>query len=69
MELTADDTEYSEARPGERMREQSLRNIQSHHAGETNFIYRGYLEHIPGGGYAATENGLMFLKCFDRERG
>ena len=40
IELTPEDLEYSSKRPGERMWEQSLRNVQSHHANRTNFIYR-----------------------------
>ena len=41
--LTAGDMEYSTTRPGERLWEQLLRNIQSHKNTATNFIHLGYL--------------------------
>ena len=65
IELTPEDLEYSSRRPGERMWEQSLRNVQSHHANRTNFIYRGLLDHIPGGGYGVTDAGIAFLEKLD----
>lgn len=65
--LTSGDLEYSTTRPGERLWEQLLRNIQSHHKSPNNFICRGYLEHIPGGGYAITEEGRKFLKDLDSQ--
>ena len=61
IDFTPDDLEYSTKRPGEQMWEQSLRNVQSHHANRTSLIARGLLDHIPGGGYAATEAGIVFL--------
>ena len=62
VDLTPEDLEYSTTRPGEQMWEQSLRNVQSHHANRTSLIARGLLDHIPGGGYAATEAGIAFLE-------
>jgi len=67
MELTDADKEYSIARPGEQMWEQSLRNIQSHHATRTNFIHLGYLKHLRGGGYTATDEGRAFLTRLESE--
>ena len=51
VELTPGDMEYSLTRPGERLWEQLLRNIQSHHANRTSFIRLGLLDHIPGGAF------------------
>ena len=65
--LTPGDLEYSTTRPGEHLWEQLLRNIQSHHKSPNNFISLGYLEHIPGGGYAITEKGREFLESLDSE--
>lgn len=62
LQLSADDLADSETRPGEPMWHQQIRNIQSHHAAEGNFIYDGLLEHVPGGGYRITEKGLKFLQ-------
>ena len=62
VELTPGDMEYSLTRPGERLWEQLLRNIQSHHANRTSFIRLGLLDHIPGGAYAATDAGREFLE-------
>ena len=45
-DLTSGDSEYSGTRPGERLWEQLLRNIQSHHTNSNNFISLGYLDHI-----------------------
>ena len=65
--LTPGDLEYSTTRPGERLWEQLLRNIQSHHANANNFIRLGYLEHFPGGVYAITNEGRKFLESLDSE--
>ena len=65
IQLTPGDLKYSTIRPGECLWEQLLRNIQSHYKSPNNFIRLGYLEHIPGGGYAITDNGREFLKSLD----
>ena len=65
--LTVGDMEFSTTRPGERLWEQLLRNIQSHKKTSTNFIRLGYLEHVPGGGYRITEKGRDFVKDQDLE--
>ena len=65
--LTSGDSEYSVTRPGERLWEQLLRNIQSHHTNSSNFISLGYLDHSKGGGYAITAEGREFLKKIRRE--
>ena len=67
IQLTPGDLEYSTTRPGECLWEQLLRNIQSHHKSPNNFICLGYLEHIPGGGYAITDIGREFLRVLDSE--
>ena len=65
--LTPGDLEYSTTRPGECLWVQLLRNIQSHHKSPNNLICLGYLEHIPGGGYAITDAGREFLESLDSE--
>ncbi|MGK9052130.1 hypothetical protein [Neorhizobium petrolearium] len=49
LELTSQDLERSESRPGEFMWQQRLRNITSHKASEGNYIYEGFLQEIDGG--------------------
>ena len=65
IELTEDDMEFSTSRPGERLWEQLLRNIQSHHETPGNFIREGFLTHIDGGGYAITDTGRTFVASLD----
>ena len=65
-DLTPGDNMYSNTRPGERMWEQLLRNIQSHHTNSSNFIELGYLVHIKGGGYTITDEGREFLETLRR---
>ena len=60
--LSAADLEQSVTRPNESMWEQKIRNIKSHFEAEGNFIYEGYLEHVPGVGYRVTNNGRMLLE-------
>ena len=67
VDLTSGDSEYSGTRPGERLWEQLLRNIQSHHTNSNNFISLGYLDHIKGGGYAITDEGREYLKKLQLE--
>ena len=62
VSLSADDLEQSETRAGEPMWHQQIRNIQSHHDAEDNFIYDGLLEHVPRVGYRATKAGKDYLK-------
>lgn len=59
--FTDEDNELSDTRPAERMWEQVLRNIQSHHDTPGNFIYEGLLRHLDGGGYAITAAGRRFV--------
>ena len=49
--LSAADLAQSVTRPNEAMWEQKIRNIKSHFEVQGNFIYEGYLEHVPGVGY------------------
>jgi hypothetical protein len=57
LSLSADDLAGSVTRPNEAMWEQQIRNIQSHHASEGNYINEGYLIHVPGTGYRVTDAG------------
>lgn len=59
LNLSEEDLKRSKTRPNESMWEQQLRNIQSHHAAEGNFICEGYLEHIPSG-FRVTKSGMKF---------
>ena len=61
INLTQGDLQYSSTRPGERLWEQLIRNIQSHHNSDGNFIALGYLEHVRGVGYRITSAGRSYL--------
>jgi len=65
VNLTRDDWKGSTTRNGEPMWHQIVRNIQSHHTADGNFIQRGLLEHVPGKGYSATPKGRAYLKALD----
>lgn len=52
----------SVTRPGEPMWHQFIRNIKSHSASDWNYIYLGYLVHIPRVGYRITDQGRKYLK-------
>jgi predicted secreted Zn-dependent protease len=60
--LGAADLAESTTRPGEQMWHQLIRNIQSHHEAEGNFINDGLLTHVPGRGYKITKAGEYFLE-------
>ncbi len=60
--LSADDLIWSVTRPHERMWEQKIRNIKSHYEAQGNFIYEGYLEHVPRVGYRVTAQGRNLIK-------
>lgn len=60
--LSAEDLVWSDTRPNEQMWEQKMRNIQSHHAAEGNFIHDGYLEHVARRGYRVTMHGRSLKK-------
>lgn len=61
VSLTQDDLATSETRPGEPMWHQIMRNVQSHHEQEGNYIFEGYLDHVPREGYRATPLGRSHL--------
>ena len=65
VDLTPGDMQDSSTRPKERLWQQLLRNIYCHSMNPRNFIHRGYMEHIPGGGYAITDKGRDFLEDHD----
>jgi hypothetical protein len=62
LSLSDDDLRQSDTREGEPMWHQQIRNIQSHHGADDNFIYLGLLEHVPRVGYRATQAGKNYLK-------
>ncbi len=62
VNLSVDDLQGSTTRAGEPMWHQLIRNIQSHHSADGNFINDGLLEHVPGVGYRATPAGIASLK-------
>lgn len=59
--LSAMDLIQSKKRPREKMWEQKIRNIKSHYQSEGNFIYEGYLTHVPRIGYRVTPSGRKLL--------
>lgn len=61
VKLTAADNALSDKRPGERMWQQLVRNIKSHHESPNNFINIGLLQHIPRVGYKITSAGHAHL--------
>lgn len=61
VKLSSQDRAPSDTRNGEELWEQIVRNIQSHHDIEGNFIYEGYLEHILRTGYRVTQTGLKLV--------
>lgn len=62
LALGPEDLAESVTRPGEPMWHQQIRNIQSHHGADGNFINDGLLLHVPRQGYRATQAGIKFLK-------
>lgn len=62
LDLSKGDLALSDTREGEPMWHQQIRNIQSHHGMEGNFIYEGLLEHVPRVGYRITNAGEKYLK-------
>lgn len=57
LNLSAADLAQSPTRSNEKVWEQQIRNIQSHHASPGNYICEGYLIHVPKVGYRVTEAG------------
>jgi hypothetical protein len=62
LDLSQEDLTESTTRVGEVMWHQQIRNIQSHHDVEGNFICEGYLEHVDREGYRITDLGRSRLK-------
>lgn len=63
VNLLASDLAPSQTRPGEPMWHQIVRNIKSHSNDEGNFIYEGYLSHVPRVGYRITNSGASYLRA------
>jgi hypothetical protein len=59
--LSTMDLQQSIKRPREKMWEQKIRNIKSHYKSEGNFIFAGYLTHVPRVGYKVTEKGRKLM--------
>jgi hypothetical protein len=59
--LSAMDLVQSVKRPREKMWEQKIRNIQSHHKSAGNFIFEGFLTHVPRIGYRVTKAGHKLM--------
>jgi hypothetical protein len=62
LTLTSTEKALSPTRPGEPMWHQLVRNIQSHHDADGNFIDRGLLIHVHRTGYQITDLGRKWLK-------
>ncbi len=62
--LSGADLIWSTTRPREQMWEQKIRNIKSHFEVQGNFIYEGYLEHVPGVGYRVTDRGRRLAQRY-----
>ena len=61
IDLSDEDLAPSLTRNGEKLWEQQIRNIKSHYEADGNFIFEGYLEHVPYKGYRITEKGRKNL--------
>jgi hypothetical protein len=64
--LSASDVARSKTRRREPTWEQKIRNIKSHYEDEGNYIYEGYLSHIPRIGYRITDKGRNLLRSRGR---
>ena len=62
VNLTDEDHEPSEKRPGEEMWEQRVRNLKSHDDTPGNVIAEGFVERVGRGRYRLTEAGWLRLK-------
>lgn len=62
INFSAEDLAMSQTRPGEPLWHQLIRNIQSHHDADGNFINSGYLQHVPDRGYKITNLGERYLE-------
>lgn len=63
--IDPDEAAPSATRPGEPMWHQYLRNIKSHDQSDWNYIYSGYLVHVPKVGYRITPAGTAYLRSKD----
>lgn len=63
--LSSMDLVQSVTRPCEKIWEQKIRNIKSHYEAEGNFIYEGYLTHVPRIGYRVTDLGRKLLRRYE----
>ena len=62
MELSPEDQRVSQTRPNDELWIQQVRNIQSNHKQPGNFIFEGYLQHVPRTGYRITDAGRRRLE-------
>lgn len=57
VKLTAQDMRSSDLRPRERIWEQRVRNLRSHHKAEGNIFAEGYVDRVGRGRYRLTAAG------------
>lgn len=62
--LDTEDLSDSQTRVGEPMWHQIMRNVQSHHESDENFIALGLLIHIDRTGYQVTDLGRQHLSKY-----
>lgn len=60
--LSSIDLRASLTRVHERVWEQKIRNIKSHSSSPGNYIFEGYLEHIPRVGFRVTDKGRALIR-------
>ncbi len=62
VKLTTDDQEPSDARKGEEMWEQQVRNLKSHDTTPGNILHEGFADRPKKGTYRITQAGLSHLR-------
>ena len=67
IDLSREDRCSSVTRPGEELWEQIVRNIKSNSTKSKNYIFDGYLEHVPRIGYRITPKGESRLKFLEKQ--
>ena len=65
VKLSADHLATNESRKDSKF-SQIVRNLKSHKASKSNFIYQGYADDIPGG-FSITNKGMEFVWSYFKE--
>ena len=65
MKLSVDHMATNESRKDSKF-SQIVRNLKSHKASKSNFIYQGYAEDVRGG-FKITDKGLEFVWSYFKE--